>query len=287
VGAAFGLGAVLIFCASLLPSGKKTAAELWRLYRSEFAIVGCLLLPAAGGRWTFGLLLLAMAWRGQFEMFELFGQPRMTGARIIGLIAALILVAAGIIAPVTLPLAVPVCLVAVLIAGAIAERSFTAMPVWLALLCLLFPALLLALTGFLRGGANGFGWIFLAYATVEMNDAFALLAGKLFGRHRLLPRLSPGKTAIGLFAGVVAGGATGFAIALYLMGMAPAPAVLVTATILAAGLAGDFLTSVLKRWRHRKDFAPVARDHGGVLDIYDSVLFAAPALLLLRLGAGL
>jgi len=48
VAAAFGFGAVVILCASWLPSGKRTAAELWSLYRSEFLIVGFLLLPAAG-----------------------------------------------------------------------------------------------------------------------------------------------------------------------------------------------------------------------------------------------
>jgi phosphatidate cytidylyltransferase len=149
---------------------------------------------------------------------------------------------------------------------------------------LLAAALLLALalTAVLRGQENGFLWLFLAQLVVEVNDSFALLLGKLIGKRKILPRLSPGKTLEGLIAGLLAGGGAGFVAAHWLIGLDPATALIATLTALIAGLAGDLALSALKRVHGVKDFRPVASLHGGVLDIYDSLLFAAPALLLLR-----
>ena len=50
---AFGIGALAILLAGLLPGGRGMTAELWALYRSEFVIVGSLLIPAALGIWAF------------------------------------------------------------------------------------------------------------------------------------------------------------------------------------------------------------------------------------------
>jgi CDP-diglyceride synthetase len=228
---AFGLGAAVIFIASLLPFGRRMAGELWSLYRLEFLIVGAVLLPAAAGPWPFALLLLALEIRGLVEWFELFGAGSRPGA---------------------------------------------------ALGSMVFPTAFIFLTGLLRFRPDGFAWIFLAYATVEMGDAFALVTGKLVGRRRPLPRLSPNKTVAGFVASLVVGGATGFLIARHILKLAAPSALLAVLVIFASGVAGDLAISAIKRRRGRKDFKPVMARHGGVLDIYDSFLFAAPALLALR-----
>jgi phosphatidate cytidylyltransferase len=152
----------------------------------------------------------------------------------------------------------------------------------LALASLVFPVGLIALTGMLRAGADGFLWLFLAQGVVETNDSFALLVGKLAGRRRPFPNLSPGKTVAGLVAGTLAGATVGYVVARHLIGLAPGPSLIAVAVTLVAGLAGDLLVSALKRARGRKDFRPLALIHGGLLDIYDSLLFAAPALLAVR-----
>jgi phosphatidate cytidylyltransferase len=88
-----------------------------------------------------------------------------------------------------------------------------------------------------------------------------------------------------LIGGLVVGAAAGFALAHLLLGLPRAEAVIATGIALVAGIVGDLSTSVLKRWRGKKDFSPVLKRHGGLLDIYDSLLFAAPAICLWRLLA--
>jgi len=122
----------------------------------------------------------------------------------------------------------------------------------------------------------------LVYATVEMNDAFAYVGGKLFGRTQILPRLSPKKTLEGLITGIVVGGGSGFLIGYELLHLHAGAAFRVALVALVAGLAGDVLTSLLKRWRQKKDFQPLMVLHGGVLDIYDSLLIATPVVFLTR-----
>jgi phosphatidate cytidylyltransferase len=146
---------------------------------------------------------------------------------------------------------------------------------------LLLPAWCLAMLGELQG-AHGFIWILLVYATVEMNDAFAYVGGKLFGRTAFLPWLSPNKTLEGLLAGLVVGCGSGFLIGYEVLHLRPGVALRVALVALAAGIAGDLLTSLLKRWRQKKDFLPLMAVHGGVLDIYDSLLIAAPVVFLTR-----
>jgi phosphatidate cytidylyltransferase len=144
--------------------------------------------------------------------------------------------------------------------------------------------LAVALVGVLRNSPQGFLWLLLVQVTVETNDSFALLVGKLIGGTRVFPRLSPGKTLAGLVGGLAAGLLAGLVVSRLLLELSFYAAFASTIVALAAGLAGDLLLSALKRQRDVKDFPPVALLHGGLLDIYDSLLFAVPALLLLRSG---
>lgn len=119
---------------------------------------------------------------------------------------------------------------------------------------------------------------------LQMNDAFGLLAGKKFGRTKLFPRISPGKSLegyIGGAAGVLAG-------VLMLNGWIPALAgiavgkqALFVCFILLMGNAGDLLFSALKRKLGIKDFGSMLPGHGGILDRYDNILFGAPLFALL------
>jgi phosphatidate cytidylyltransferase len=189
------------------------------------------------------------------------------------------LVGTGMLAPDRLPVAALVAMILLLLLGRLdLSRS------WLAITSLVFPALAIALMGALRETPQGFLWLLLAQATVETNDSFALLVGKLMGRTRPFPQLSPGKTLAGLVGGLAAGLTAGLAVARLLLELPIFEAFIATVVALAAGLAGDLLLSGFKRRRGAKDFPPLALLHGGLLDIYDSLLFAAPALLLLRTG---
>jgi phosphatidate cytidylyltransferase len=108
-------------------------------------------------------------------------------------------------------------------------------------------------------------------------DTAAYVVGRLFGRHKLAPNVSPGKT----WEGVLAGSAACIFVtwvALYETGYVTGWRSLVLgAAIALAAPIGDLFASGLKRDLHAKDFGRVLPGHGGILDRLDSVLFSAVA----------
>lgn len=138
--------------------------------------------------------------------------------------------------------------------------------------------------------AGGAGWVMLMVLGTWACDTGAYLVGSRFGRHKMMPWISPGKTWEGAFGGAVAtvlvvaastaglsldgGGFAGF-------GWRPLPIPWEHVAPLGVGLAaaailGDLTESMIKRDAGAKDASGVFPGHGGVLDRVDSVLFAAP-----------
>jgi phosphatidate cytidylyltransferase len=112
---------------------------------------------------------------------------------------------------------------------------------------------------------------------VFADDTAAYLVGRLVGRHKLAPALSPGKTWEGFVAGTAAAVAVSF-FALYEQDFLTIPESLALgAAIALAGAAGDLFESALKRDLDVKDSGQLLGGHGGMLDRIDSLLFAAPA----------
>jgi phosphatidate cytidylyltransferase len=279
---AFAAGAALILAATLSPRSRTAAAELWPLYGSEFVIVGALLIPAALGGLVFAAALVAFALRGEFEMFRLADLPAFGVPQTVVAMAGVAMIAAAAAGePRALGIATGAGAVLALLSAVATRRGLAGLRMALAAeASIVFPMVCAAAIVALGARAEGFLWLVTAYGTVEINDGFALLVGKLFGRTPALPRLSPRKTVEGLVGGFAAGIAAGLLLAHYLLGLSPGASAGPVAVILAAGFAGDLATSALKRRLGKKDFSAVLARHGGVLDIYDSMLFAAPALLL-------
>jgi phosphatidate cytidylyltransferase len=143
-----------------------------------------------------------------------------------------------------------------------------------------FPAYGLASLLALGLGADGLKHVFFLFAVTEIQDSVALLAGKFWGKTPIFPRLSPGKTWTGTLAG--GSGALGAALlTLWVAPLRPVGATLVLGLAVGlAGLAGDLCASAMKRRAGVKDFGASVPTMGGVLDVYDSLLFAAPFYLI-------
>ena len=108
---------------------------------------------------------------------------------------------------------------------------------------------------------------------------FAYLGGRPLGRHKLAPRLSPGKSWEGLLCGAAAGVFVAF-IALYdtrHLYLSVWEAVVLGLVVVVAELIGDLFESSLKRDLEVKDTGKLLGGHGGMLDRIDGLLFAAPA----------
>jgi len=111
-------------------------------------------------------------------------------------------------------------------------------------------------------------------------DTGAYLTGRTWGRHALLPQVSPKKSIEGAIGGIAAGTVLGGVGALtFVPFLGPGRGLLLGLLIAVSGMLGDLVESLLKRDAACKDSAAAMTipGHGGVLDRFDSILFAAPA----------
>ena len=119
--------------------------------------------------------------------------------------------------------------------------------------------------------------VFTVLLAVFADDTAAYLIGRLLGRHKLAPSLSPGKTWEGFVAGTLAAIAVAF-FALYEQNFLTIPeSIALGAAVALAGAAGDLFESALKRDLQVKDSGQLLGGHGGMLDRIDSLLFASVA----------
>jgi phosphatidate cytidylyltransferase len=148
---------------------------------------------------------------------------------------------------------------------------------WVLMICVFCvshaPALLmLDIPGYEGQGAKLL--LFLVVVT-QVSDVLQYTVGKLFGRRKAVPSVSPNKTVEGYLGG------GGLAVLLgtglwWVTPFAPWQAALMSLVIVLAGIAGGLVMSAVKRDRHVKDFGALIPGHGGVLDRIDSLCFSAP-----------
>lgn len=149
---------------------------------------------------------------------------------------------------------------------------------WGVLICVYFisyaPALLLLELGG-EGVQRNLMLLFYLLLVVQISDVLQYVCGKLFGRHKLAPKVSPSKTVEGL----VGGGALAIAIGTALhwaTPFTPWQAAAMSTAIVLAGFLGGLALSAVKRSLGAKDWGSLIEGHGGMLDRLDSVCFAAP-----------
>jgi phosphatidate cytidylyltransferase len=122
------------------------------------------------------------------------------------------------------------------------------------------------------------GWkrVFIVVLAVVGNDTGGLLFGSLFGKHKLLPRVSPGKTWEGLAGGVLLGTLAATVASYFMFDGAWYIGTVVGVLATLAAAIGDLAESAIKRDMNIKDMSGAIPGHGGVLDRLDSMVFAAP-----------
>ncbi len=125
-------------------------------------------------------------------------------------------------------------------------------------------------------------WIMLAvFVCIWSNDTGAYLVGSLIGKHKLIPKVSPGKTWEGLIGGFIFSILAGYIFSLSVAEFALWQWLLFAFTISLFGTFGDLMESLLKRTIGVKDSGNFMPGHGGILDRFDSFLLATPAVYLL------
>lgn len=127
----------------------------------------------------------------------------------------------------------------------------------------------------------GVGLVAYPLTVTWMTDSAAYFFGRRFGRRKLIPRVSPGKTVEGAVAGLAGGTLGGFLVSLtfvYLFGIGLSPLLGALGGLLIGGVsqAGDLAESAWKREAGVKDSGTFLPGHGGILDRMDSLLFTIP-----------
>jgi phosphatidate cytidylyltransferase len=188
-----------------------------------------------------------------------------------------------------LPLELP--LVAVLVGlGALIVGSRTPSPgVLTDIAAAVFPVIYLGLplgTFVALHALAGREAVLLLLATIIVSDSAQYFTGRLFGRHKLSPAISPKKTVEGAVGGFILAPLVMAALATWwLPGKTTGWVLLVGLAIVGLGIAGDLFESLLKRSAGVKDSSALIPGHGGVLDRIDAMLFAAPVFyVLLKYG---
>lgn len=124
--------------------------------------------------------------------------------------------------------------------------------------------------------------LLLALALVWAADSAAYLSGRRFGRRKLCPQVSPGKTVEGLLGGLLGAALVGLVagLALGLGGLRLAALVGLVSACAAVSVVGDLAESLFKRRAGVKDSSDLLPGHGGVLDRIDALIAAAPLFAL-------
>lgn len=112
-------------------------------------------------------------------------------------------------------------------------------------------------------------------------DSGAYIFGSLFGKHKMLERVSPKKSWEGFAGGTLAGLLVAYLISASFTEFSVIMWLLIGVTIVAAGTAGDLIESMFKRNAGVKDSGTILPGHGGILDRFDAVLIAAPVVYIL------
>jgi len=237
-----------------------------------------------GPVWGWWILMVAACGLATWELAD-FSQPKGHGRERVAIVAAACAVCAtvcvapgwalGAFAAGTIGLATMYLL-------GFREMPTAAPRLALGLSAMLLVGLPIGLLGQVRALPHGSGWVTLGLVATWLGDTGGYFFGKYLGKDgaKLYPAISPNKTWIGAFGGVVgAGVAAALAAGWFMRGQLHALTLVAVALPLApAGIAGDLVESLLKRTFGVKDSGALLPGHGGLLDRIDAILFTAPAL---------
>ena len=246
------------------------------------------------GHWVLAALLALCAALTAREIFAMAGRKAARPLTAIGIAGAAAIVAAAAVDPVAalanpLPAAVLVLVALVAATAAIWTRGVEGEPM-LSVAVTAFGAGYAALLGFglflrhlpgIDGAAHGAALLFAPVVLTWVSDTGAYFGGRMFGRRKLIPKVSPGKTVAGAVSAVigtvVAGGAYALVLArfsAYVPGVVEGAAFGLAVSVVAQ--VGDLAESLWKRDVGVKDSGTLLPGHGGALDRFDSLLFTLP-----------
>ena len=250
------------------------------------------------GDWALAIVLSVLAALGAWEFFRMARETGTLPLEPAGIVLAALLpiaVHAQRLGVYTLSLTAIVAMILVLFASSIWLRGPAGKPlssVAITAFGVFYPGLLSYIDAvryhnYAVGAAAGTALVFLPILLTWTTDVGAYAFGRLFGKKKLIPSVSPGKTVEGAAGGL---GLTILICLLYVtfilmpyaqLGLTIQGAVLFAIVVSVAAQVGDLAESLLKREAGVKDSSRILPGHGGILDRFDSLLFVMPIAFLL------
>ena len=153
--------------------------------------------------------------------------------------------------------------------------------IFLSVVYIVIPFVLMAQIPFLHNDFNYAKTVILGvFILIWTNDTFAYLVGKNFGRIKLFKVISPNKTVEGFIGGMVFCFVASYFIAQYFIELSLIQWLVIALLVSVFGVLGDLIESMFKRQAGIKDSSNFIPGHGGFLDRFDSVIFAAPFIFI-------
>jgi phosphatidate cytidylyltransferase len=275
-------------CIGLLSPSRKTTkerqSELWARYRSWLIFVPLMIGPILlGAGWTIAAICVMslFCYREFARATGMFREPNISALVVIGIFAITFAVADhwyGLFVAIT-----PLC-VALLAAIAICsdQPKGYIQRVGLGIFAFLLFGVCFGHLSYFANDTNFRSILIWLIVCVEMNDIFAYMVGKTTGRRKLAPNTSPNKTVAGALGALVLTtclAASLGTVALAGSGVSSLPKLVLLGMIVSvSGQLGDLTLSSIKRDLGIKDWAATFPGHGGLLDRFNSLLFASPAV---------
>lgn len=272
------------------------------MLRTRVATASVLLVVAIGAMvWSstaFAVVVTALLGLALTEWLQLTGAARSVSI-VVALIVCAVLLAVIFASPNTidaavLPLAVAAVAIWLVIAAVLVQPSAMTMRLprvlGMVLAVVLVAAAWLALMRFLSQGVL---MLLSVLSIVWIADTAAYFVGRAFGRRKLAPHISPGKTWAGVVGAIVAVLIVAFVIWQFFpaariysndlfTAIGPAFALVLMALLVASSIVGDLFESLLKRQAGVKDSGQLLPGHGGVLDRLDAMVPVLPSAVLIQ-----
>ncbi len=283
-----GVGVVLlIFLSAVRARSSAERKALWLKYGVFNAVVVSFILAVYTGRVVFHAYILLITMVGLNEFFSVLEQKRAFRGKWLGLLMGLVVNLGFYLENRTwfyIITLLPLILILVSPVWGRGQRK-PLDKITCTLLGVFLISFLLGHIILIRNAPYGVSTVIFAFAVIATNDSFAQLWGRLIGRHKLWPQISPNKTLEGAIGGLLSGALVCYFLPFPLPNPNPLYRVGAAIAVGIAGQLGDLVMSYFKREFDVKDFGHLLPQHGGVLDRFDSLILAAPIFYLyLSLG---